>query len=324
MRRKVLISAPYMLPVAEEFRRRLVGEGVEIVTMPVRECLSEEELLPVIENFDGVICGDDSFTGRVLRRAARLKVISKWGTGIDSIDTEAARKLGILVCNTPDAFTDAVADTALGYMLCFARRIPQMNRDVRGGLWIKPELVSLKECALGIVGAGNIGKAVARRARAFGMKIIGCDTAEISGSFVKEMEIEMLPLSELLENSDFVSLHCDLNPTSFHLIGRAELQSMKSSAYIINTARGSIIDETALANALNYRQIAGAALDVFEVEPLPENSVLRKFENCLLAPHNSNGSPAARRRVHLSTIANLLRGLRESERAKAENQTDES
>jgi len=314
---KVLVSAPYMLPVPEEFRLRLENEGVEIVVMPVIERLSEEELLPVIEEFDGVICGDDLFTERVLRRAARLKVISKWGTGIDSIDVAAAAKLGIRVCNTPGAFTDAVADTAFGYMLCFARRLRRMDADIRRGLWIKPDSVSLKECALGIVGIGNIGRAVARRARAFGMKIIGNDTAEISASFVRETEITLTPLPELLENSDFVSLHCDLNPTSFHLIGRTQLQAMKSSAYLINTARGSIIDETALADALDNRLIAGAALDVFEIEPLPDKSPLRKFENCLLAPHNSNSSPTARRRVHESTIANLLSGLRESKRGSS-------
>lgn len=311
---KVLISAPYMLPLPEEFQRRLEDEAVEIVTMPVRERLDEEELLGVIEQFDGVICGDDSFTRRVLIRASKLKVISKWGTGIDSIDARAAEEFGIRVCNTPGAFTDAVADTALGYILCFARKLPQMDADIRRGLWVKPNLISLKECTLGIVGVGNIGKAVARRARAFGMKTFGSDTAEISKSFVAETEIKMTPLNELLENSDFVSLHCDLNPTSFHLINRARLRIMKFSARLINTARGSLIDETALVDALRNRRIAGAALDVFETEPLPAASPLRTFENCLLAPHNSNGSPAARRRVHEATIANLLKGLRESAR----------
>lgn len=315
---KVLISAPYMLPLPEEIRLRLENEGIEIVTVPVCECLGEEELLFVIENFDGVICGDDQFTKRVLRRASRLKVISKWGTGIDSIDVEAANKLGIQVLNTPGAFTDAVADTALGYMLCFARNLPRMDADIRRGLWIKPNSITLSECALGIIGIGNIGRAVARRARAFGMKTLGCDTAEISDSFIRETGIEMMPLSELLENSDFVSLHCDLNPTSFHLIGRDELQIMKSSAYLINTARGSVIDEAALAGALHNRRIAGAALDVFEIEPLPACSPLRALENCLFAPHNSNSSLAARRRVHESTITNLLRGLREGNRCMPE------
>lgn len=314
MTRKVLISAPYMLPLREEFRLRLESEAVEITTMAARERLGEAELLSVIEEFDGVICGDDPFTRRVLLRASRLKVISKWGTGIDSIDLDAASELGIRVFNTPGAFTDAVADTALGYMLCFARNLLRMNAEIRRGLWIKPDSISLAECTLGIVGVGNIGRAVARRARAFGMKIFGSDTAEISDSSLTETGIEMLPLAELLENSDFVSLHCDLNPTSYHLIGRDQLNAMKSSAYLVNTARGSVIDEAALIDAFENRRIAGAALDVFEIEPLPLDNRLKVFENCLLAPHNSNSSFSARERVHESTIANLLRGLRDGER----------
>lgn len=318
MKWKVLISAPYMLPLPEGLRSRLEDEGVEITTMAMRERLDEAELFSVVEDFDGVICGDDPFTRRVLERASRLKVISKWGTGIDSIDLEAASQLGIRVCNTPGAFTDAVADTALGYLLSFARKIPHMNAEIKRGLWVKPDLISLAECTLGIVGVGNIGRGVAHRARAFGMRIFGCDTAEIPDSFVRETGIEMMSLGELLKNSDFVSLHCDLNPTSVHLVGRDQLDAMKSSAYVINTARGSVIDEAALVDALENRRIAGAALDVFEIEPLPASSRLRAFENCLLAPHNANSSPAARERVHESTIANLLRGLRQSQRGNEE------
>src|SRR5215218_5673222 len=165
---RVLVSAPYILPALEEFRPRLEREGVEVVRADVRERLSEAELLPLVAEIDGAICGDDQFTERVLRIAPRLKVISKWGTGIDSIDSRAAARLGIRVCNTPDAFTNPVADTALGYVLCFAR-----------GLWVKPDAVSLCECTLGVVGVGNIGRAVVSRARAFGMRVLGTDPAPL-------------------------------------------------------------------------------------------------------------------------------------------------
>ena len=307
---RVLVSAPYMLPALEEFLPRLEREGVEVVRAHVRERLSEEELLPLVAEIDGAICGDDQFTERVLCGAPRLKVISKWGTGIDSIDARAAARLGIRVCNTPDAFTDAVADTALGYVLCFARRLPWMDRDVRRGLWVKPEAVSLRECTLGVVGVGNIGRAVVRRARAFGMRVLGRDPAPVPDAFVAETGLRMVPLDVLLAGSDFVSLHCDLNPTSFHLIGRAALALMRPTAYLINTARGPVVDEAALARALGEGRLAGAALDVFEVEPLPEESPLRALDNCLLAPHNANSSRAARAHVHESTIDNLLAGLR--------------
>jgi phosphoglycerate dehydrogenase-like enzyme len=311
MKWRVLISAPYMLPELDEFRPRLEAEGVEIVTTRVNERLSEEELLPLVGAIDGAICGDDRFSERALRKAPRLRVISKWGTGIDSIDTRAASKLGIRVYNTPNAFTDAVADTALGYILCFARRLPWMDRDIRHGLWAKPDAVSLRECVLGVVGVGNIGRAVTRRARAFGMTVLGTDPVPPPASFIAETGLRLVSLRTLLEEADFVSLHCDLNPTSWRLIGRDKLAIMRPSAYLINTARGPLIDEPALIEALSERRITGAALDVFEVEPLPANSPLRALDHCLLAPHNANSSLAARRRVHESTIANLFKGLRE-------------
>ena len=248
----------------------------------------------------------------MLCSAPRLKVISKWGTGVDSIDSRAAARLGIRVCNTPGAFTDPVADTALGYVLCFARRLQWMDRDVRLVLWVKPDSVSLGECTLGVVGVGHIGRAVVRRARAFGMKVLGTDPAPVPDAFVEETGLGLVPLDALLAESDFVSLHCDLNPSSFHLIGCAALSLMRPTAYLINTARGPVADEAALASALAGGRLAGAALDVFEVEPLPEDSPLRALENCLLAPHNANGSRAARARVHESTVANLLAALREA------------
>lgn len=307
---RVLISAPYMLPVLDTFRPRLELAGVEIVTVPVRERLSEAELLPIIGTLDGVICGDDQFTAQVLRRAEKLKVISKWGTGIDSIDSRAAASLGIRVCNVPGAFTDPVADTVLGYMLCFARRLPWMDRDVREGHWRKPATVSLGECTLGVIGVGNIGKAVVSRALSFGMRVIGSDPAPMPPAWLAETGAAMVSMPALLEEADFVSLNCDLNPTSFHLIGRVELARMKRSACLVNTARGPLIDEPALVSALRDGRIAGAALDVFEVEPLPIDHPLRTLDGCLLAPHNANGSPAAWARVHERAISGLLDGLR--------------
>lgn len=309
---RVLISAPYLLSALEDYRSMLEAEGVEIVTLPVNERLGEDELLAVIGTIDGAICGGDRFSERVLRAAPRLKVISKWGTGIDAIDAKVAAELNIQVCNTPNAFTDAVADTALGYVLCFARQLPWMDRDIRNDRWIKPKLVSLRECTLGIIGLGNIGKAVARRARAFGMTVLGTDPVAVPDSFIAETQMTTTSLPDLLSASDYVTLHCDLNPSSFHLIGPNELATMRYSAYLINTSRGSVVDEHALVEALRNRRIAGAALDVFEVEPLPAGSPLRAIDNCLLAPHNANSSPAAWKRVHEATIANLIQALRKA------------
>ena len=309
---RILISAPYFLPVVEDYRSQLEAEGCELVIADVCERLTEAELLTLVPTIDGAICGDDQFSERVLQAAARLKVISKWGTGIDSIDTGAAGRLGILVCNTPNAFTDCVADSTLGYILNFARQLFRMDEDIRSGKWIKRDAVTLRECTLGVIGVGNIGKAVVRRAVAFGMTVVGSDPVAVPQSFLAETGLKHASLPELLKSSDFVTLHCDLNPTSFHLIDRPQLELMKSTAYLINTSRGPVVNEPALVDALRSGEIAGAALDVFETEPLPSDSPLRELHNCLLAPHNSNSGRAVKKRVHESTIQNLLAGLKQA------------
>jgi D-3-phosphoglycerate dehydrogenase len=314
---KVLISAPYMQPVIEQFTSWFDGPGqdIKLVVPQVNERLSEAELLGLINEIDGVICGDDAFTEKVMLAAPRLKVISKWGTGIDSIDQEAARRLGIAVCNTADAFTHPVADSVLGYMLCFARRIPWMDRDIRAGNWVKPMGFSLREATLGIIGIGNVGRAVAHRSAGFGMKILGNDLLPIPEDVVAETGILPVDKQALLEQADFVSLNCDLNPTSRHIIGSPELALMKTTAYLINTARGPLVDEVALVEALKSGGIAGAGLDVFEGEPLPKESGLLQMDNCLIAPHNANSSPEAYQRVHENTIRNLLDHLSSGDRA---------
>ena len=309
MKRRVLVSAPYFQPVVSRFERLFAEADIELVIPPVCERLNEEELLHLIPDLDGAICGDDQFTERVLQAAPRLKVVAKWGTGVDSIDRQAAARLGIAVCNTPNAFTDPVADSVLGYILCFARQLPWMDRDMRCQRWHKRPSISLREATLGIIGVGNIGKAVARRAATFGMRLLGNDVVSLPSDWLLDVGMEAVSKAELLRQSDFVSLNCDLNPTSFHLIAQPDLALMKTSAYLINTARGPIIDEPALVRTLQKRGIAGAALDVFETEPLPEESALRSLDNVLLAPHNANSSPTAWERVHENTIRQLLQHL---------------
>ncbi len=306
----VLFSAPYMIPSLGRFRPVLEGHGLELIVPQVVERLSEDEILEYAGKFDGAICGDDRYTERVLAACApRLKVISKWGTGIDSIDQEAARRYGIQVCRTPNAFTLAVADTVMGYMLSFVRRLPWMDRAVKNGTWQKIPGRSLSECTLGVVGVGNIGKAVLRRAHSFGMRLLGNDIIEIPPDFIAETGVLMCSLEQLLRQSDFVSLNPELNPTSRHLMNATTFALMKPGAVLINTSRGPVVDEAALIEALSNGRIAGAALDVFEHEPLPADSPLLKMDNVLLAPHNANSSPAAWERVHANTIRNLLLGL---------------
>ena len=306
----VLFTAPYMIPFLDRFRPVLEGYGIELIVPEVQERVEEEGLLKYAGQFDGAICGDDRYTARVIEACApRLKIISKWGTGIDSLDASACSRYGVKIGRTTNAFTTPVADTVLGYMLAFSRRQPWMDKAMKSGEWEKIPGKALSESTLGVIGLGNIGKAVTRRAKAFGMKVLGTDIIEVDHVFLSETGIQMTTLDILLSKADFVSINCDLNPTSQHLINPMTLAQMKESAILINTARGPIVDEKALIEVLQANRLAGAALDVFEVEPLPEDSPLKKMDKVILAPHNANSSPAAWERVHWNTIKNLLDGL---------------
>jgi D-3-phosphoglycerate dehydrogenase len=306
----ILLSAPYILPELDRFKPVFEQFNLDLIIPQVEERLEEEQILTFAGQFDGTVCGDDRYSARALQACIpRLKVISKWGTGIDSIDREAAEKLDVRVYRTPNAFTLPVADTVMGYILAFARQHPWMDREMKDGKWNKLAGRSLSECTLGVVGVGNIGKAVLQRARAFGMELLGNDIIEIDPDYIFETGLEMTSLDDLLARADFVSLNCDLNLTSFQLINQKTLRQMKPTAILINTARGQVVDEQALVSALHTRSIAGAALDVFEIEPLSPDNPLLNFENVMLAPHNANSSPTAWEFVHWNTIRNLLAGL---------------
>ena len=313
MKWKVLVSAPYMQQAMPRFQSFFREHGIEPVVPPVSERLEENDLLRWAADVDGVIAGDDRFTERALRAAPKLRVISKWGTGIDSIDRDACRRLRIAVRNTPNAFSEAVADTVMGYLLCFSRNLVAQDRKMKAGIWDKIPGRTLQESTLGIIGVGNAGKTVAKRATAFGMRLLGNDPVPMPADFLVQARIQMEGLPELLKQADFVSLNCDLNPTSYHLMSDDQFALMKPGAVLINTARGAVVDEPALIRALECGRLGGAGLDVFEEEPLPAGSPLRSFDNVLLAPHNANSSPAAWERVHQNTLKNLLEELRKDD-----------
>lgn len=306
---RILISAPYMQPIIEDLRPRFTARNADIIVPVVNERLEEDDLLRLFaaRDIDGVICGDDRFTERVIATAVpRLKVIAKWGTGIDSIDQQACAAHGVAVRNTPDAFSQPVADSVLGYMLCFARNFFAMDNAMKQGVWDKIPGRALNECTLGVIGVGDVGRAVVRRATAFGMRVLGCDPRVPPADFLAATGITMVEQATLLTEADFISMNCDLNPTSHHLINAATLAQVKPTAVLINTSRGPVVDEAALIAALQQGQLAGAALDVFEHEPLPADSPLRAMDTVLLAPHNSNSSPKAWQHVHENTIKNLF------------------
>lgn len=311
MKWKVMVSAPYMQLEIDKFRDWFKAHDIDIDVPAVKERMEEADLLPVIGRYDGVICGDDRFTENVYKAAEKLKVISKWGTGIDSVHKEIAKKYGVTVCNTPDAFSHPVSDTVLGFMLAFSRTILASDKLMKEGAWEKLPGKTLGEQTLGIIGCGNIGTRVAKKAVAFGMRILAYDVREIPKPVLEQYGITQVDLDTLLTEADYVSTNCDLNNSSYHILSTNEFAKMKRTAVVINTARGSIVDEAALIKALEGNEIAGCGLDVFEYEPLAVDSPLRSMDNVILSSHNSNSSPKYWEHVHRNTLENLYKVLEE-------------
>lgn len=299
---KILISSTQMKKDYSKLKNYLKEYSVDFIYKKNR--ISENDFLKIIHLYDGIICGDNPITKKVIDKAKKLKVIVKWGTGIDSIDVSYAGKKGIKVYNTPNAFTEPVSDTVLGFILSFARNIISSDNFMKNKKWEKIQGFSLSEKTLGIIGLGKIGNAVAKKAKALGMKVIGNDIQKL------KTKIKIVDLKTLIKKSDFISLNCSLNPSSYHLISYKELKLMKGK-YLINTSRGAVINEKDLILALNKKILRGAALDVFEKEPLPKKSQLIKLDNVILSPHNSNSSPKYFFKVHLNSIKNLKKGLKE-------------
>ena len=305
---RILITSIF-LRAGDEVDRRLREAGFEPVYHPLTGKRTEEELIDLLRGIDGVIVSSDPFTARVLAAAPQLKVISRTGVGYDAIDMKAATAHGIVVTTTPGVNRHAVAEWAMALMLCCARKLTTNLDEVRRGGWTRHEGIDLAGKTLGLVGLGTIGKEVAQRATAFEMRILAYDLVQ-DLPFAEAHRVSFVPLDQLLRESDFVSLHLFLNNASRHLINAERLALMKPTAFLINTARGGIVDTAALCQALKEKRIAGVALDVVESEPLPPDSPLRECNNVYLSPHVGGASADARRLSGAMAAENLIRALR--------------
>lgn len=307
--KRVLITAPYMIREREKVEQLFKGKNVVVDWADVEERIDEPELLEIIQDYHGIICGDDKITKKVLEKAKKLQVIVKWGTGIDSIDKKEAESKGIPVFRTTNAFSEPVADTTLGIILGFSRAIFLSDRLMKSDIWDKPQAYCLSEKVVGIIGLGNVGTAVAKRLQIFNTVILANDIVEKDPDIINKYDIKMVSKDDIYETADFISLHCDLNETSYHILDKTAFQQMKKNPYILNTARGQLIEENALIEALNSEMIAGAGLDVFEDEPLSTDSPLKKMKNVILSSHNSNSSPYCWQKVHENSVKMLFEGL---------------
>lgn len=277
---------------------------------PPREILMEK-----LRTVNGIITLlTDLIDEEIISSASHdLRVISQMAVGYDNINIQMATRRKIPVGNTPGVLTETTADFTWALLMAIARRVPEGDREVHQGIWRPwgPNVLTGQDVfgsSLGIVGFGRIGQAVARRAIGFKMKVRYFDVQRYP-ELETELNVQYASLSTLLSQSDFITLHINLNPSSHHLIGREELGIMKPTAYLINTARGGIVDSEALYDALKFRQIAGAAIDVFETEPIPAHHPILELDNLIITPHIASASKQTRARMAMIAVNNVIAGI---------------
>ncbi|CAB4927966.1 unannotated protein [freshwater metagenome] len=284
-------------------RDLLKASGLEVRFATEQRPLTADELSELLEGCAGVILGVDEASESVLRAATSLTTIVRFGIGTDNVDLAIARELGIRVSLTLGATTTSVAELSVGLMLAAARSIPMMDRAVRAGSWSRANGIELAGRTLGLVGTGRIGREVAARARAFDMTVIGYDP------LAQEGDIPLVSLDDLVARSDVISIHAPYTAETHHLVDADFLAAMRPGSLLVNSARGGIVDEVALAHALVSGPLAAAALDSFEQEPLPADSPLRDVPNVIFTPHCGAATVDAIVRAGVLAVEELMRGL---------------
>jgi len=284
---RVLVTPTMLHQQPGPYRDALDAGGIEVVYPPTPKLpTSEGELTALLEQcgpIDATVCSVEPYTREVLA-ASRIRVVARVGVGYDSVDVAGASELGILVTNTPGANRDSVAEHAIALLLAVAHGYPARDKEARSGVWQRNVLPRLAGRTIGLVGLGAIGKATALRAKALGLTVIASDV-QPDAAFAAEHDVRLCPFDELIATADVVSLHLPCTPDTIDLINADVLGRMKPGSILINTARGGLVDEDALVEALRSGHLAGAGLDVFKVEPLPAESPLTELDNALLCPH---------------------------------------
>ena len=302
---KALVTCPPMLGMIEEFRALFESRGVELTPAKVVQTLSEDELCALLPGFDGWIIGDDPATRRVFAagKAGRLKAAVKWGIGVDNVDFSACKDMNIPITNCPNMFGAEVADVGMSYISALARETFIIDRGVRAGQWPKPRGISLAGRTLGLVGLGDIGRNLARRALAADLKVVAYDPF-YAGPLPDGIARANWP--ERIGEADFLAFTCALTPGNHHMLNAAVLAQAKPGVRVVNVARGPLVDEAALFAALQSGHVHSAALDVFEVEPLPAASPLRGLPQTIFGSHNGSNSADAVRHCSLFAVDKLL------------------
>lgn len=301
----VLVTCPPMLGQIDLFMDYAAERGLKLHPAKVTQILSEDELCDLLPGYDGWIIGDDPATRRVFEtgQKGRLSAAVKWGIGVDNVDFAACKDLGIPIINTPMMFGAEVADVATGFVIGLARQLFLIDRSVRAGGWVKPAGISLTGKRAGVVGLGDIGRNTVTRLQALGMEVVAYDPGVEGDAGIAGLARAAWP--EAVDSLDFLVFTCALNKHNFHMLDAGVLAACKPGIRIVNVARGPLIDEAALVAALQSGQVHSAALDVFEVEPLPADSPLRDMERCIFGTHNGSNTVDAVIRASHTAIDRL-------------------
>lgn len=310
MRKILVLSSPFLMGLSN-YEELLKQKGIETVSGVKKPRITYDELYDIVDQFDGIVVGGvDNFDERMIAKAStRVKVMVKWGVGVDNIDLHAADKYRIAVRYSPGYLSEPVSNMVIAYILMLARHFHLQNFDTHTGKWIKRSGLSLEGRTLGVIGVGSVGKKVITKAKVFGMKVLGSDPMTIDKEFIKRHELKIVENDELFEQSDFIALCCNLTKDNYHLLNDAAFSKMKKGVFIINTARGALVDKHALFKAIQSGKVAGAALDVFEKEPIEPDNPLLKFDNVILSPHNAMSEDGAIAAVTKNTVEMLIEEL---------------
>lgn len=305
---KVLIGIPNYARYCKAGYRLLQDAGCELVENDLGRPYTAEELAVVAADVDGVIANTEPWNEETLSAAPSLKVIVRFGAGYDKVDLEAAKRHGVQVANTPGLNASAVAEHVAALILCQLRDLIPLNRSTREGKWTRMVYRDLSSCTLGLVGFGAIGQQVAKKLSGFGARIL-VNVRHPDPALAKELGVEFVALDELLARSDIVSLHLPHTKESYHMFNREILGKMKDGAYLINTARGPIVDESAVLEALSSGKLAGFATDVYEKEPVDPENPLLSCEKVNVTPHLAGESLSSYHLIGLATATGVLNVL---------------
>jgi len=305
---KILVTCPPMLGMKEQFLPIIKSYGVEAICPDVIQTLSEEELIKLLPEFDGWIIGDDPATKKVFEAAkkGKLKAAVKWGIGVDNVDFDACKELGIPIINTPDMFGGEVADVGVGYLIALARETYYIDREIRKGNWPKNRGISIAGKKVGLVGYGDIGRNAGLRLTALGMDVVAYDPGKKD---ITDKGVTLASWPNRLDECDFLLFTCALNKHNRHMLSSDTLSKCKEGIRIINVARGPLIDEYELCESLKTGKVHSVALDVFEIEPLPMDSYLREHPLSVFGSHNGSNTSDAVIKTNLVAIEKLMEFL---------------